>query len=160
MLLVSGAEAFGALDGDVEEFVDGEGLAGAGAEGGAFDEFHDEEDFGAELDDVVDGGDVGVVQRGGALGFFDEALVVGLLGEPLDGNDTFKGGVLGEVDLAHPADTELFADGEATDGPAGEVGGKWRGGSRLGGVAHYIRGVQNSALQGKGIRRCLRAGLG
>ena len=64
------------------------------------------------LDDVVDGHDVGVAESGGGSGLAEEALgraagAVGALQQQLDGNLALEHLVVGLVDDAHAAGTEL-----------------------------------------------------
>ena len=89
---VGGGEAVGDLRCDVEELSNGDGLAGEQrAERLAFDEFADDvllARFGGLDAEVVDGDDVGVVERGDGAGFALEARSEGrrwlrlLRGEP------------------------------------------------------------------------------
>ena len=91
----------------------GDGPGETGAQGFALDVLHDEVDFARVGEDVVDGGDAGVVERGGALAFVQEALAVGFGGGALgalDGDEAAKGGVARAVDLAHAAGAEAGLD--------------------------------------------------
>ena len=65
--------------------------------------------------DVVNGDDVGVVQRGGGLRFLDEAAAaLGIAragaGENFDGDKPVEAGVLGLPDFAHASGAELFQE--------------------------------------------------
>ena len=67
------------------------------------------------LVDLVDGADVGVVQRRGRLGFLQEPLLGRLVAgqvrrEELDGDLALEAGVLGRVDDPHAAVAEFGAD--------------------------------------------------
>ena len=82
---VCGLQAFATLGSDGEEFLGGDGLVQAMAQGFAFDVLHDYPEFSGVFDDVVDGADIGMVQGGGALGFFEQAFAVGFRGFGLRG---------------------------------------------------------------------------
>ena len=84
---------------------------------------HHDEVEAVGLGDVVDGDDVGVVERRGRLGLLHEtplALRVGHLvgGEDLDGDEAVEVGVAGLVDDAHAAFAELLEDVEVQHTPA------------------------------------------
>src|ERR1035438_675147 len=81
----------GTLQSNLEKLLEGDGIPQALAECSALDVLHDEEDLAPMLDDVVDGGDVRVVERRGSLGLFQEPAAIGfrelkLRGHALDGH--------------------------------------------------------------------------
>ena len=91
----------------------------------------------ARLIDLVDGADVGMVQRGGGLGFLKEPLLSGVVfgqirREELDGDRALEAGVRGLVDDTHPALAELANDPVR---PEGGTRGKGHGRSQ------YIAGL-------------------
>ena len=97
------------VEGGGDLFGDGPGLVeGHGALGGfAFDELHDE----GAVFDAVDGGDVGVVERGQDFGFALEAgHALGVVAEggrqDLDGDVALEFGVAAAVDLTHASFTQ------------------------------------------------------
>ena len=64
-------------------------------------------------DDVVNGDDVGMIQRGSGLRFLDEAAAALRIagargGQNLDRDEAVEAGVLGLVDLAHASGAEFF----------------------------------------------------
>ncbi len=76
---------------------------------------HDQQDFVVLFEDVVNAGDVFRTQGGSTLGFLQDALPRlrgrAELGEQaLEGDRTVQLSVLGVVDFAHPACTELVSD--------------------------------------------------
>ena len=76
---------------------------------------HGDEGLAVLLADVVNGADVGMIQRGGGLRFALETLeglrVTGdFVGQELEGDETVQPGVFGLVDHAHAAAAELFDD--------------------------------------------------
>ncbi len=87
----------------------------------AVEELHDEEGAAALLANVVDGADVGMVQRRGGLGLAAKALeglaiLREIVGKKLEGDEAAETRVLGFVDHAHAAATELFDDPVMRDG--------------------------------------------
>ena len=67
------------------------------------------------LVDLVDGADVGVVQRRGGLGFLEEALLSGVVTRQVgrkqfDGDTAIKTGVSRRIDNPHAAAPELRHD--------------------------------------------------
>ena len=81
----------------------------------AFEALHGDEGVAVFLADVVDGADVGVIERGGGLGFALEAgerlRVFGDgVGEEFQSDETIEAGVFGFVDDAHAAAAEFFED--------------------------------------------------
>jgi hypothetical protein len=111
---VGGVEGVGDFEGDFEEGVEVEGVAvDAMLKGGAVEILHGDEGLAVLFADVVDGADVGVVQGGGRLGFAFEAgeglgILGDVVGEEFQGDVAVKARVLGFVDNAHAAATELF----------------------------------------------------
>ena len=83
--------------------------------------------------DVVNGADVGMVQRRGSAGFSAEALqrlrIAGnVVGQELQGDKAAQAGVLGLVDDAHAAAAELVNDSVVGDGLADHSGDAWLSG--------------------------------
>ena len=113
---VGGGEAVGNLRRDVEQLAGRNGLAGEqGTERFALDEFADDVLLAGLDAKVVDGDDVGVVERGDGAGLaLEAAAVIGAGGacprEDLDGDVAIEPGVAGAVDLAHAADPESGLD--------------------------------------------------
>ena len=92
-------------------------------QGHAVQKFHGDECLAVLLANVVDGADVGMVQRGRGLGFAlktSECLRVAgnFLGQELEGNEAMQPRVLSLVDHAHPAATELLDDAVMRNGLA------------------------------------------
>src|SRR5215471_18249361 len=71
---MSGDESFRALRGDGEKLTDSKRAGEAAAQGFALHVLHDHEEFVAVFEDVIDGGDMRVIEAGNPLGFFPEAL--------------------------------------------------------------------------------------
>lgn len=122
---VGGLQSVAALSGDGEKFVGGDGPFEAMAEGFAFDELHHDPEFTGVFDDVVDGTDVWVIERGGTLGFFEQALAIcfsgiRVRGHALDGHKALERGVFRAVNLSHAAGAEAPGNYEAAYGGAGE----------------------------------------
>ena len=118
---VGGGERIGGLHGDaeaVEQFH--AGARDEFVERLPVDELHDDVVAAGVFVDLVDGDDVGVVQRRGSFGFLDEAgaaFGVGELtaGEELDGDGAVKARVAGLVDDAHAAFADFGEDEEWTE---------------------------------------------
>ena len=75
------------------------------------------------LADLMDGADVGVVQRRSGAGFAAEAfeslgIVGGIVREKLEGDETAEESVFGFVDHTHPAAAEQFQNAIVGDGLA------------------------------------------
>ena len=113
-LRVRGVERVGDLDADVDNLLD---LERAGRDAIvqclALHPFHDDERLAIVLADVVDGADVGMVQRGCGARFNAEALnglsiARQILGDELQRDRTAKAGVVGAVDDAHAAGSKLM----------------------------------------------------
>ena len=93
----------------------------------AFEKGHRDESAAIGLGNLVDGADVGMVQGSGGFRFPLEALadvLVGneMRGQELQGNGAIEGCVLGFVDDAHAAFTELLSNAVMGDGLADHVG--------------------------------------
>ena len=78
-------------------------------------EFHDEKGASIFLADVVNRADVGMIERGGGLGFasesFERLAVLGeFLGQKLQGDKTAEARVFGFIDHAHATAAELLDD--------------------------------------------------
>ena len=104
---VGGGEGVGDLGGVVDDLGDAEAAAGDEfVEGAAGDELHDDDVHAGFVDDVMDGDDVGVVERGGGLGFLEEALAEGGIGglvgaEDLEGDRAIELEVARFIHFAH-----------------------------------------------------------
>jgi hypothetical protein len=115
-LVMRGGESGGCLDGDAAKLLGGHGARQAGAEGFALDVLHDKPGFAAFGEDIVDGGDAGMVESGGALAFVKKAAALGFGGGALgvlERDEAAEGRVLRAVDLAHAAGTEAGFDVKA-----------------------------------------------
>src|SRR5581483_8000090 len=82
----------------------------------AVKKLHRDERAPALIADVVDGTDVGMVERRGSLGFAAESfqrlrVVSYRLRKELEGDKTVEPGILSLVHHAHPPAPELFQDG-------------------------------------------------
>ncbi len=119
--LVRLAEGVGELGRDLDDFRERHrSHRHSVAEGAALHELHGDERRSVGLVDLVDCGDVRMVDGGGRLRLPDEtldALLVGrdLLGEDLEGDLPAELGVLGRVDGPHPAATDLLDDAVVRD---------------------------------------------
>ena len=134
--LVSGAEALGDLDADLEGLGFGEfGVLGDSLiESALLDEFHGD----VEATIVHSGGvnlhDIGMIDGSGDGGFVGELgdLVRGSGGafaEEFEGDEAFEGGIEGFVDHAHAAFAEDFEEIEVMDMPS-DFGGTAAGGAK------------------------------
>ena len=127
--LVRGFEAFGDLDRGRERLGELEGaFADLLAQRPAFQEGHDDERPPVGLVDLVNGADVGMVERGGGLGFALEALAAFVVAEQVrreefEGDGPVEFRVCGFVHHAHPAFTELVGDAVVRDRGADQGGG-------------------------------------
>ncbi len=132
-LLVRGGEAVDDLEGVVDRLARRELAAGEdGAEGLAFEELLDDVGRAVVLADVVDGGDVGVVEDAGGFGLLLEAAqAIGVGGEgggeDLDRDVAAEARVLGAVDLPHAAGADGGEDLVGAEAGAGGEG-HWVGG--------------------------------
>ncbi len=123
-LLVRGRQGIGQGDGDLEDPL--QGHAGRGDQLGeplALDQLHGEEADTLGLLDRVDRDDVGMIQRGQGLGLPLEAVeplrICGQLGrQHLQGHLAVEAQILGTINLAHTARTELFQDPVMANGLA------------------------------------------
>ncbi len=120
---VGGCEGVDALKSDGEEAIERERGAQLVAQRGAGDELHDQQDIVLFFDNVVDGGDIGMNEGGGALAFAEEEVAVGsriavTAEHALDGNRALECGIEGAVNLAHAAGAEQGLDPEAADDAA------------------------------------------
>ena len=137
--------ALGDLGGDVQDLVPREGPAPhALTQGLAIDELGRDEVNGIGLVDLVNGDDVGVIQRGGGFRFLHEPPHPILIRGDLEAQDLQRDfaielRVLREIDLAHPALADLRADfiapefrarGQAHGRARDAAGGDMRDGSR------------------------------
>ena len=89
----------------------------------ALEKLHGDEGVAFVLADVVNGADVGMVQRGGGLGFALETAqrlrVSGdVVGKKFQRDEAVQARVFGLVDNAHAAAAELFDDAVVRDGLA------------------------------------------
>ena len=122
---MSGYEGLGALQGDFEELLQSKRAAQTLAQGFALDVFHDQEDVLALLEDVVDSGDMRIVEAGGALGLVEEAAAGGRVvaqgrSHALEGDSAPELAVAGAIHLAHSPAAQTLADTEPADREAGE----------------------------------------
>ena len=113
---VGGFEGLGDLAGDGEDFCEGDGASLHAIEQSfAGDQFHGEGPAALGLDESIDDGDVGMVQRGEDLRFAIEAgEAVGVAGEGsgknFDSGVAVELGIAGAVDFAHAAGAERRED--------------------------------------------------
>ena len=121
---VRGIERVGDFDGQAEQDVHFERTAGdAMLQGQAVQILHGDEGLAIFLADVVNGADVGMVQRGSGLGLAAETLQsLAVLGdvfrEEFQGDEAIEAGVFGLVNDTHAATTQLFDDAVVRDGLA------------------------------------------
>jgi hypothetical protein len=97
-------------------------------QGRAVEELHDDVGAALFLADVVDGANVGMIQRGRRLGFaLEPAQSLGIAGDivrkELERDETMKAGVLRLVDDTHAAATQLFDNPVVGDGLANHGAG-------------------------------------
>ena len=90
-------------------------------QGHAVEELHRDEGATIFFADVVNGADVGMIERRGGTGLAAEALQrLGIasyvIGQKFEGNKPAQARVLGLVDNAHAATTELLDDAVVRDG--------------------------------------------
>ena len=81
----------------------------------AFEKFHGDEGFAVFFADVVNGADVGMIERGGGLGFALEAreslrICGNSFRQKFERDEAQQADVFGFVDHAHAATAELFED--------------------------------------------------
>ena len=92
-------------------------------QGHAFHELHDHEDAAFFFADVVNGANIGMVQRGSGFGFALKAfqslrIARKIVGQKLQGDEASQAGIFGLVDHAHTAATKLFNHSIVRDGLA------------------------------------------
>jgi hypothetical protein len=89
----------------------------------AFEKFHDDEGASIVLADLVDGADIGMIQRGRGAGFAAETferlrITDEIFGKEFDGDEAAEFGVFGFVDDTHASAAEFFNDAVMGDGLA------------------------------------------
>ncbi len=110
--IVGGDKSFRALAGNVKKFLQLDGTSQALTQRLAFHELHDEEEFVLCFQEVVNGGNAGLVAHlRGALGFFHEAAAVERIvaqgrGQALESDRAFQTCVASAVNLAHAASAD------------------------------------------------------
>ena len=122
---VSNVQRVRGLHGDIDNFRRCQRTAHSHCNGLSFDMLHDDEADAVALADVVDGGNIRMIQRGGSLRFAGEPLhplrVRGeLAGQDLQRDGPVQSRVAREIDLSHSAGTEQRQDLVVTDGSADE----------------------------------------
>ncbi len=121
---VRGVQAIGDLDGHVKKIGQGQGLAGdAVFQGLAFEQLHRDEGAPFKFANVVDGADIGMVQRGSGASFAAEALdglriLRDIVGKKFERDTASEPGVLGLIDYAHASAANLFGNGVMGNGEA------------------------------------------
>src|SRR5262249_53825469 len=122
---VGGRDAFGRLGRDIEEPAAGDRAAiDQSAEGLAFDQFGDDVRLPVGLSDVVDGDDIGVVERAERARLLLEPLAAdhvagNVSGQDLDGDGAVEAAVLRAPDLSHAALAELLENVIIAESAAG-----------------------------------------
>ena len=115
-LCVGSFEAVSNLNADVQEFGYFDGLpANAVLESLPLEQLHGDERTAFELPNIVNGADVGMIERGCSTRFATESLdglgVLGdVLGKKFQGNTTAEPRVLSFVDHSHSAAAQFFQD--------------------------------------------------
>ena len=109
-----------------QKLFDAHRLLQALAKGGAFDTLHHQENLAIVLEHVKNRGQVGVIERRGALGFLQKSLSVPLIKlkfwrHSLDSDDPFEGTVLSTINLSHTAHAQALPDREPAHRAAGKV---------------------------------------
>ncbi len=123
-LAVGGSESVRHLNSPFEHLFQRQGLAGdAVLQRGAFHEFHGDKRLTVLLADLVDGADVGMVQRGGRARLSAKTLqslrvLRHVIGKKFQRDKTTKRVILGFIDNPHAAATQLFDDSVVRDGLA------------------------------------------
>jgi hypothetical protein len=150
---VSGGQAVGYLRGDFEKFAGRDGLAGEQrSERFTLDQFADDVLLAGFNADVVNGDDVGVVERGDGAGFaLKAAAQIGAGGdffaEDLDGDVAIKARIAGAVNFAHAADAENRLDLIVAESGVGGEGHGWNdpltGQSRVASGSGRFRATEN-----------------
>src|SRR5580704_1959281 len=111
---VSGIQRIGNLNGQPQLDIGFDRFScDAMLKGHAFKKLHDEEGTTILLADVIDGADIGVIERGGGAGFaakaFEYLLVPGqVFGEKLERNKAAQARVLRPVNHAHSTTAKLL----------------------------------------------------
>ena len=129
LLGVGGVEAVGDIDGEGKEEFEVHGTpADSVFQGLAVEKFHGDEGFAIVFADVVNGADVGMIERGRGFGFATEAFeglgIVGdVVGKEFQGNEAVEARVFGFINYAHSAATEFFENAVVGDGPTEKRGG-------------------------------------
>ena len=123
-LRVCGIQSIGDVAGQRQQRfgVDGAALD-AMLQGLAVEELHGDEGLAVGLTDIVNGADIGVIERGGGLGLAlkpgQSLRVFGdFIGQELQRHKTPQAGILGFVHHAHAAAAQLFEDSIMRDGLA------------------------------------------
>jgi hypothetical protein len=123
---VGGVERVGNFDAEIEKKLQIQGTSADGMfQRFAVETFHGQVGLAVGFSDVVDGANVGMIQRGGGARFATEALerlrVFGqFIGEEFQGDEAAEVGVLSLVHHTHAATAELFDDAVMRDGLANE----------------------------------------
>ena len=125
---VSSDKGASTLLGNGEEFVHMERLIEPSAQGLPLDVFHNDKEFIAVFDHVVNSRDVGIVELRGELRFVPQASSGTLVStscprNALQRDRAFQADVLCKVNLAHAALSQPLADNEPAHSCTGEVGG-------------------------------------
>ena len=121
---VRGVERVGDFDGEREEVFDIHGAAvDAVLERLAVEKFHGDEGLAVLFADVVNGADVGMVERGGRLRFALETgeglgIAGDILRQKFQRDETLEARVFGLVDDTHASAAEFFDDAVMRDGLA------------------------------------------
>ena len=121
-LCMRGVERIGDFDGQCENLVYFQRTAGdAMLQRHAIEKFHGNEGFAVLVVNFVDRADIGMIQRGGRLGFALKAakglrVFSDVIGQELEGNKAVKLHILGFVDNPHAAATELLQDAVVRNG--------------------------------------------
>jgi hypothetical protein len=121
-----GVERVGDLDTKTQRLLKRKRLVANGVlESMAFEAFHDDEWVAIHFADFMDSADVGMIQRGGGLGFALETLKrllfsYDVVRKELQGNETAQPGIFGFVNDAHASAAEFFDNVKMCDGAADE----------------------------------------
>jgi hypothetical protein len=119
---VRGFESIGDLNGEVEDKIQRKRLtSNALFQGRALKQLHHEKMMAVDLSDLMDGADMGMVQRRGCSGFTLKSLQGFLTRfgrKELEGHMSAKGEVFGFIDRPHAAASQLLQDAVVRDRPA------------------------------------------
>src|SRR5882672_7437266 len=121
---MSGVERIGNLNANFQDVVQFYGsISDHVLQGCAVEKLHHDEGLAVLLVNLVNGADVGMVQRGGSLGFALEAaeclrIFGNVVGQELEGNEAAELQVLSLVDHTHASAAELLNDAVVRDGLA------------------------------------------